>query len=982
MVENISSRVDFLLAVFIGLLVAPGLLKAQTGAEDYLVIGRLTRDNGLPDQDVNGIYFDNEGYAWISTFGGGLVRYDGDSFISFSSKSHPGFMGDIVRQCREDNFGRLWVPGAGGLEILDMESLRFYGDIPGMSKAWRQTHSPASLRRDAKGCIWFTSGDMLFRVAFSEDGNKVMVDSLKCNVSNDNLMPKAYDVENDGSAWITLNGRLYKVRQIEGKGLCTSEILPGIDIGDDNRATAFLRAGNDVWIGTMNGLYKVDMASGEYECFQHSESDPYSLSNNEITGLCITPENEIVAGTLGGVSIYKPSTHSFDIYGSKTNDYGNQILPGEIVRSIAVRDNQIWVGLEAEGLVILQKKSLHITNLSQIETTSSTITSAPVRAMYIDSDETLWLATTGSGVCKQVRNLMFRNFNTANSNLTSNSVTAFCEDGQGRIWTGSVDGHLNCIYNDAVRVPEGYKSDVAKGIDVILGMVYDSINDYIWIMALNGLYIYDIGKQVYTRYPGEISSCLGACIVSDNLWVSSLEGMSIIDLRSLESRKLSGLPACMSLVHDGDVIWAGTYGGGICKIDKCMSEKPELTFFTETDGLADNQVNALLLDGIYLWIMTENGLSRFDTQTDEIASFSIGDGLKSMAFCENSAAKGKNGAIYLGLKGGGLSILRSSNVSDQYVSPAKVVISGYYSGDSFHNLSSSGTLNKDEKDNDFTLKFSDLSFSSRRDITYESRIVPMDNDWSPVFGNETHVKFGHIPGGKYTIQIRAVDKKGDVLSQDEKQLYVNPVLTRRWWFRLVILSLFAFIVYWFVQWNSKSANRAKDRLQKEVEKQTQILNEQKRELERKAKELSEQNALLQKQNEMIASHNTLISASLSNKESDFTTRLLGAIQKKYKDPDLDVYALAEAMGMSRSMLNEKIQMTLGQSIAQFIRTYRLNVAKEMIINGTGKDMNISEIAYEVGFNDPKYFTRCFTKEFNVTPSDLSKRGSDSPPDNP
>ena len=223
---------------------------------------------------------------------------------------------------------------------------------------------------------------------------------------------------------------------------------------------------------------------------------------------------------------------------------------------------------------------------------------------------------------------------------------------------------------------------------------------------------------------------------------------------------------------------------------------------------------------------------------------------------------------------------------------------------------------------------------------------------------------------------------GDVLSQDEKQLYVNPVLTRRWWFRLVILSLFAFIVYWFVQWNSKSANRAKDRLQKEVEKQTQILNEQKRELERKAKELSEQNALLQKQNEMIASHNTLISASLSNKESDFTTRLLGAIQKKYKDPDLDVYALAEAMGMSRSMLNEKIQMTLGQSIAQFIRTYRLNVAKEMIINGTGKDMNISEIAYEVGFNDPKYFTRCFTKEFNVTPSDLSKRGSDSPPEKP
>jgi AraC-like DNA-binding protein len=35
-------------------------------------------------------------------------------------------------------------------------------------------------------------------------------------------------------------------------------------------------------------------------------------------------------------------------------------------------------------------------------------------------------------------------------------------------------------------------------------------------------------------------------------------------------------------------------------------------------------------------------------------------------------------------------------------------------------------------------------------------------------------------------------------------------------------------------------------------------------------------------------------------------------------------------------------------------------------------MNISEIAYEVGFNDPKYFTRCFTKEFNATPSDMHR----------
>lgn len=61
----------------------------------------------------------------------------------------------------------------------------------------------------------------------------------------------------------------------------------------------------------------------------------------------------------------------------------------------------------------------------------------------------------------------------------------------------------------------------------------------------------------------------------------------------------------------------------------------------------------------------------------------------------------------------------------------------------------------------------------------------------------------------------------------------------------------------------------------------------------------------------------------------------------------------------------------GQSAGQFIRNYRLNLARELLLkNKVTRTMNISEIAYEVGFNDPKYFTRCFTKHFNVTPSSL------------
>ena len=977
MVDILRKRVDFLIAFFTCLVLLPGRLLAQTDAEDYIVVNRLSRQSGLPDQDVNRIFFDSRGYAWISTFGGGLVRYDGDSFIKITAKTDPAFVNDFVNQCAEDGFGRLWVPTAGGMNILDLKSLVLIDALPGMSRGWRLSHSPGDMNRDANGGLWFVSDDYLFRVTLTDEGKGCRVDSLHCNVSNASLMSRIHDVEEDGSAWITLNGHFFKVRHIEGKGLSMTALLPGVDIGDDNKATAWLRTGNEVWVGTLKGLYRVNVVTGKAACFLHSESDRHSLPNDEVTGLCLSPEGEVVVGTLGGVSFYNAAEQSFDTYSSHPNEFGNALLPGEMVRSLVTRDRQIWVGLEAEGLAVIQRKPLQIINLSHIESTPSPIPSTPIRAMHIDSQGVLWLAATGYGLCRQVGDLVFKNYQTSNSALADNSITAFCEDAQGRIWMGTVDGHLNYVNlssPDVIHLPEGHTSEAARSIDVVFGMTYDPINNYVWVSAHNGLYIYNLARATYSRYPGMAASSFGACIAADQLWVSGIEGLHAIDLKTLESRLVAKLPVCMSLVPDGDALWAGTYGNGLYRLDNRRSENPEITVYSEKDGLADNQVQGLLMDGMYLWITTENGLSRLDTQSGEMTSYGLSDGLKSMAFCESSALKGRDGTLYLGQKEG-LSILRSSNVRPESGNKPAVVISGYYAKGVFHNLSRADIISKDEKDIDFTLKFADLSYSRSSDIRYESRILPLDRNWTPVFESDTHLKFGHIPGGKYQIQIRAVDTAGNVLSQDEKTMDVIPVVYNRWWFRLLTLLLVTFGIHLIVRWYTRSLNRKKDLLQQEVDRQTKELKEKKEELEKKAEALSEQNALLQKQNEMIASHNTLLSSTLSNRETEFSTKLLEAIQQKYKDPDLDVYALADAMGMSRSMLNDKIQNTLGLSIAQFIRTYRLNVAKEMICNGTNKDMNISEIAYEVGFNDPKYFTRCFTKEFDTTPSDLFKEHS-------
>ncbi|MDR2413864.1 MAG: response regulator [Odoribacteraceae bacterium] len=99
----------------------------------------------------------------------------------------------------------------------------------------------------------------------------------------------------------------------------------------------------------------------------------------------------------------------------------------------------------------------------------------------------------------------------------------------------------------------------------------------------------------------------------------------------------------------------------------------------------------------------------------------------------------------------------------------------------------------------------------------------------------------------------------------------------------------------------------------------------------------------------------------------FLRRVVDALKANYKNDAFDVGDFALAMKTSKSLLNKKLQALAGRPAGQFIRDYRLNVAREIIRESNG-NLTISEIAYSVGFNDPKYFTRCFTRHFGVTPT--------------
>jgi YesN/AraC family two-component response regulator len=104
----------------------------------------------------------------------------------------------------------------------------------------------------------------------------------------------------------------------------------------------------------------------------------------------------------------------------------------------------------------------------------------------------------------------------------------------------------------------------------------------------------------------------------------------------------------------------------------------------------------------------------------------------------------------------------------------------------------------------------------------------------------------------------------------------------------------------------------------------------------------------------------------SKLDEQFFNKINSMVEIHYNNPEFDVDKFASNMFVSRSQLYKKIKALTDLSTNDFINVYRLKKSVELLKKG---EMQISEIAYNTGFNDPKYFSRIFRKYFNCTPSE-------------
>ena len=962
---------------------------AQGSLPSRFNVSYLNMAAGMPNNFADDIFQDSYGFVWISTHGGGLVRYDGFNYMNFNlGSSGISLRSNSCRNVYEDHFKRLWIAFEEGPQVLDLKTMQPV--IPPCENEKVEAQLNKALKNlctrmycDAKGNVWMLSINLLTRFSFNEKGevNSVLFIDYPFNAPDLGLC----DVYRNGTVVMCNNGVVsefsVKNNQLVAKNI--SSLFPKLDF---RYAGAIIFHHGKIWLGTNRGLY--NSAKQEF----HASGTVHSLQHEVVTSLAITEDDKLLVGTLCGVDIIDDKTGTIEHWNcSSVNP-----LSSNFVNSLLAKDGQIWVGTETGGITKLAPRQLQLEFFKHDAANPASLSPNAVNSMYAAPDGTLWVGTVEGGLnalAPGSRN--FTHYTMANSGLPHNSVSTLAADNRGNLWIGTWGTGIAVmnLQQPGRIIPLVVDAKHQHFLNFAGALVYDPINDGMWLGTNDGLFFYDLKRQqLIEPFKGclDVRGCIGNLITPDGkLLMGCVQGMVEINLKSrsrgkgefavehhpykLDAPESGVIDKILSfcLAKDGK-IWLGSNGYGLYCYNYNKEGKTYVKSFTTNNGLANNTVKGIVEDNQgMLWIATDNGLSIFNPKTETFSSYSREDGLLSSQFYFNGAIRDAKGKIYLGTDEGLMAVtgvnhavhnLARLRFTELLVDNQPVFAGSDYLDD---DISIAKRLCIHESDKSFTIFFSALNYGSESQGGYLYRMKGYENDWVQLKPGQHSVRYSTLPAGSYQFEVKYIPSfdsdKEQVISVDIK---VTPYFWKSWWFvSLMVIAFIAFLLYIYTSRLEKMREREVEELYRPIEAALKDSDEP-------GKLQSRIQMILENQKRYQDSQKKSIEADrkqVAEKERPFMDIVMEVMEKNYDNSEFGVQELADEMRMNRSVLSKMLNAEAGQPTAQFIRNYRLDIAKKMITEKVA-NRNITEIAYRVGFNDPKYFTRCFTKQYGVSPS--------------
>ena len=708
-------------------------------------------------------------------------------------------------------------------------------------------------------------------------------------------------------------------------------LLENPDSGDfkphdriDARAVTALQVdgAGRLYVGTLRGLHVVSNGDAR----RYSRED--GLPGNAVSALMASENGDVYIGLAAGGLCLLREGEVIDL----TERAG---FPDDPVHAVYEdRDGSVWAGCETSGLVRIKAP------IVDMITTRNGLTGDEIRAVLEGASGNLWIGTAEGGLCMVQEGRVVRVLDRADG-LPSSSILCLLEDRSGTLWIGT-EGCLGALRSGTIRT---FKAGDGLSSNEVTALLEDR-SGTLWIGTSRGLNrLRDGVIRAYDRTTGLGTACIRTLLESEHgvLHVGTREGL-------IKFYDHTPLPLCINeegiepdvlCIHEdaAGVLYIGTFGNGLVRY-----EENEVTVYTNREGLVDNHVFSIAEDTAGdFWLTSYVGVSRIRRNDLEAvrtgavsrltpALYDEAEGLGNRQCTyegEPSSSWGRDGRLYC-------PTVEGTAVIDPVElcgagTPPQAIIERMMADD----------VPVLEGDSDLPgsphvvqISFTALDFLAPGKVRFEYKLEGFDEDWSRLGpGSPRTAYYFNLDPGEYVFRVRAAGNQG---IWDEtgasfgfrimKPLYKQPVLY------VAILGAVA------AGAAAYAVNRRKRRPRPEKYSTSALPDEKVEEVLPKLKRLMEE-------------------------------------EKVFLDAELNLQRLAGKVGIHYNYLSRIINEKFGVSYNDYVNGYRIEEAKQMLVDPGHAEKTILDIAYDTGFYSKSVFNTAFKKLTGMTPSRYRKKNS-------
>lgn len=692
-----------------------GCMRVKINGDEFSSERFFADNNTLPSNHVT-CMLEDSGIIWIGTKSG-LCRYHDSNIERIVSDMHfvAGEKFDEGIQFISDK-GHLW-------KVTD-DGIAPNGRIAGIQENRSMitgTFSPD----ESRWMIFTTKG------AYKYD----VVDGVSCPAEYPYNLDNA-EVKSDGGGNYLVydkSGHVVFVATFESIEKPMDLISEGKGIFWTTRY-GFTRTNDDiVWISTHeNGLFAYDLSTDELHHYTMDRSKD-SSPDNVLMGIMEDKSGNLWIGSefsgIFKVKIINQGASYIHFGKNRDNEYA------DMVRMVKVHDNgEVWACTRDGKVYIYDDKLKYLKKELKYD--------ANIYAACMNEKSGLWLGTRGKGLLVDGRR--YSNVSEDPTSLSSDSIFAIAKDNQGDMWIGTFGGGLNLAMDDGKGgfIFRRFFNDTYSR-RYIRSLCTDA-NGYMWVGSSNGILVFnpeDLKTDPSSYYSYNCQN------------------------HSLKSNE------CRSILCDSKGrIWVAETGSGfsVCQPDDYSS----LVFehFGTEDGLVNGIVQGFVEDDMgNMWITTEYGVSRFDTESKEFDNFLFSSNMQSNVCLDNSATKLKDGRILVGTNSGlavidpeEVELMVRDDVSHAVFTSFKVngaeVVPGDEDSIMPYSVSYAPEISLRHNQNSFSLSFSSFDFEPGTLFRY--KLEGYDDAWSaPTYIGKASYK--QLPKGEYSFLVKACGFMGE-----------------------------------------------------------------------------------------------------------------------------------------------------------------------------------------------------------------------------